>query len=63
MKTIYFIFLTVYIIGSIFFTLSTYYEHPYRRAEYVYATLGGATLLGGFIFGGWSLAMWANHLW
>lgn len=64
MKTIYFIFLAVFIMGSTFFTLSSYYEHySCKRKEYVYSTLGAATLIGGFIFGIWALLMWAHHLW
>lgn len=62
MKIIYFIFLAVFIMGSAFFTLSSYYEHPCRK-EYVYSTLGGATLIGGIIFGVWALLMWSKHLW
>ena len=70
MKTIFYIFLTVYIIGSITATISTYYQYNYpkwkkdeQQMTQIFACLAVCIFIGFFIFGVWSAAMWSHNLW
>ena len=62
MKTIYFVFLAVYILGSVFGCIHAYLSNYKSKAD-VYEVLTIVTFVGGFIFCFWAIAMWANNLW
>ena len=69
MKTIFFIFLAVYIIASALCVLSVYNKNNrpyYAKSEMyneVFECAAQLVFLGGVIFCLWSVAMWFNNMW